>query len=259
MMTQRLAGMRTTALLLGLATAGVLLLADARSAAQQGPGTQWFRGFVTPSRQVELATPVEEILRTLEVREGDRVEQGQVVAVLDDALQVVIVEAARLRAQSDAAVQSTALELERVRGPAPDDGGLRPGAATDGEVDHVRIAALQAEAALQEAREKQALARVNLRLEEQRLARYRVRAPFDGTVLELLAESGAMLTSEDAILLLVDLDTLEAHLNLPAPSTVSSTVAAGEHERARQPAEKKTANVSLVLAAPKRAASADSL
>ena len=53
------------------------------------------------------------------------------------------------------------------------------------------------------------------RLEEQRRARYDIRAPFDGTVISILSEAGAMLSETDRILGLAQLDPLEARLNLP--------------------------------------------
>jgi len=72
-----------------------------------------------------------------------------------------------------------------------------------------------AEAGHTAALETRKLAGVNLRLEQRRLGRYQIRAPFDGTIIEIMTEAGAMLTDEDDILRLANLDTLEAQVNLP--------------------------------------------
>ena len=65
---------------------------------------------------------------------------------------------------------------------------------------------------------------MNLRLEEQRLERYLIRASFAGTVIDVIAEPGAMLTDTDNVLMLADLDVLEAQLNLPIELFGSLTV-----------------------------------
>ena len=48
-----------------------------------------------------------------------------------------------------------------------------------------------------------------------RLDRYQIKAPFDGTVISVLAEAGGMLLETDKIVMLADLSTLEANLHLP--------------------------------------------
>ena len=73
----------------------------------------------------------------------------------------------------------------------------------------------RAHAAHAAAKDNKSLAEVNLRLEEQRLERYLIRAPFAGTIIDVIEEPGAMLTDTDSVLLLADIDTLEAQLNLP--------------------------------------------
>ena len=207
--------------ILGLAGPATLVLlcasgsaAPPSSARQSGPR---FRGHVIPSRLVELKAPLEETLRRIEVAEGDRVKAGQLLAVLDDRLQTVVVEASRLRAQSRAELERTALDVEEA-----DDhfrrvtDAFEKGAATDSELRRARIATKRADALHTEALENRALAQVSLKLERRRLARYRIVAPFAGTVVRVESEIGAMLTVDDPVLVLADLDTLEGQVNLPA-------------------------------------------
>ncbi|MHC4447574.1 MAG: efflux RND transporter periplasmic adaptor subunit [Planctomycetota bacterium] len=189
---------------------------DRGGAAAASWSDEGFRGFVMPSRQVELAAPIEEILWSVAVEESDRVEAGQVLAKMDDRLQQVVVEAARVRAESTADLERAKLDiedanltLERITA------AFERSAANELEVRRAQIALGRANAAHAAAIDNKALAEVNLRLEEERLERYLIRAPFDGTVIDVIAELGAMLTDTDDVLMLADIDTLEAQLNLP--------------------------------------------
>jgi RND family efflux transporter MFP subunit len=181
-----------------------------RAALRQSPPAlakrdQRLRGFVLPIRQVEMLTPLEEILREVHVDEGDSITEGQLLAQLDDALQVVVVAAAQIRADSVAEIESSAADKE------------------DAEVTLERMqsafdqnaAIHRATAAHTAALEAHTLAQANLDLEKERLDRYRIMAPFDGTVISVLAEAGGMLLETDKIVTLADLSTLEANLHLP--------------------------------------------
>jgi len=177
---------------------------------------QRYRGFVLPSREVELIAPLEEIIRRIDVVEGDRVKKGQVLAGMDDQLQEVVVEAAQVRADSEADVRRATIELEDAKlNEEHVSTAFERKAASDLEMRRARIAVALAEAGHTAALETRKLAGVNLRLEQRRLGRYQIRAPFDGTIIEIMTEAGAMLTDEDDILRLANLDTLEAQVNLP--------------------------------------------
>ncbi|MHC4989367.1 MAG: hypothetical protein ACYTGC_00160, partial [Planctomycetota bacterium] len=104
------------------------------------PRDERLRGFVRPSRQVELGASLEDILMVVEVEESQRVEAGQVLARLDDRLQQVVVEAAQVRAASRAEVNRAVLEhedavvdLERTQA------AFDQGAASDQELRRARI------------------------------------------------------------------------------------------------------------------------
>ncbi|MHC4949181.1 MAG: efflux RND transporter periplasmic adaptor subunit [Planctomycetota bacterium] len=181
------------------------------------PLDQRLRGFVVPSRQVELMAAIEEVLREVLVAESDRVEADQLLARMDDRVQRAVVEAAEVRAASTAAIDTATLDVEdaelnfeRV------SEAFERGAATDLELRRARIDVGRAKASLDAARDSHALNQVNLRLERERLARYEIRAPFPGTIVDVTEEPGAMLTDVDSVVVLADLDTLEAQLNLPS-------------------------------------------
>lgn len=174
------------------------------------------QGLALPVKQVTLSAPMKGILAEMLVEEGDRVAADQVLARMDDSLQVVTVEGAQLQAQStteirkaDLTAEEAQIMLENIQRIHATD------AASEWEVRRMRLQRDQARTVAEQARENHELAQVRLRLEEQRLALYHVKAPFDATVIRTLAEPGVSLETEDKLLALARLDVLEAQIFLP--------------------------------------------
>ena len=212
-MSRRLMSIVLGALLVGLLAAPTLSEPPARSSIRK----ERFRGLVLPSRRVELMAPLEEVLQGIVVSEGDRVTKGQLLARLDDRLQAVVVEAAQLRVESRAELLLASADLEEANDTlASISSAFKQGAASDVEFRRAGTLAARAEAAQLRVLETQALNKVNLKLEQLRLERHRITAPFDGLIVRVVAETGSLLTSQDPILVLADHDTLEARLDLPA-------------------------------------------
>ncbi|MBT8484858.1 MAG: efflux RND transporter periplasmic adaptor subunit [Phycisphaerales bacterium] len=205
---------------LPLTLVGGLSLVSAQDLSAPAMGSasrQQFRGHVAPSRQVALGAAVEEVIRAITVEEGDRVDAGQVLVRLDDRLQETVTEAARLTAASDAEIRIAACELEETaENVARTRQAFDRGAATDLELRRSEFRHAKATVAHAGAIENRVLAQVKHRLEQRRLSQYRLVAPFDGTVFRLMTDVGAIVTAEDTILVLADLETLEARINVPA-------------------------------------------
>ncbi|MCC7407005.1 MAG: efflux RND transporter periplasmic adaptor subunit [Phycisphaeraceae bacterium] len=177
---------------------------------------QRLEGLALPVKQVTLSAPMPGIVAELRVDEGDRVEQDQVLAVMDDRVQKVTVEGTRLQAQSTAEVRKAELArdeaqimLERLEEAHAND------AASDWEVRRLEVQRNQAEAEVVAAREAKDIAQVRLRLEEQRLSLYYIRAPFSGVIIRRIVEAGVTATTETQILSMAQLDSLEAPIFLP--------------------------------------------
>ncbi len=169
-----------------------------------------------PSKQVVLNAPLPSILKEFVIKEGDRVEKDQPLAYMDDGLQQVAVQSAELQASSTTAIRNAELvledamiQVERILE------AQQSNAASEWEVRRTRLQAETAAAQLEQAQEQQELARIQLDLERERLARYAVLAPFTGRVLRTDAEAGASLTQQDQLLTLVAMHPLEAQFHLP--------------------------------------------
>lgn len=169
------------------------------------------------SDAAELAARISAQVMSVGVRIGDRVEKGQVLARLDDAIieqelaearaQVGVAEATLLRARSDADLATR--EQERIA-PLVERELVT---AQEADAAGARVSAARAELAVAEAGVAQARARV-ARLEEQ-LRDARLVAPFDGVVSERHVDAGTVVSAGTPILRVVASDPLRVRFRVP--------------------------------------------
>lgn len=191
------------------------LLATAPLAAQQ-TNAFGLPGVAQPSQQVTLSVPVEGVLHEVMVREGSHVEAGQVLAKLDDRIARAAVLAARVASEHSAELEHAQHELrlaqikvDRLQS-VIDSGAVR---TLDLEEAKTRLA--QASASVASAQNAALQARRNLQLEEARLERLTIRAPFTGIVTRIDAHVGSTLTTATPLLHLVNTETLRAEVFVP--------------------------------------------
>lgn len=196
----------------------LLLIQSSRFALAQSDTAQLeIRGMALPALQVALNAPVDGIVDQILVTDGQVVQAGQLLAVMDAGVQKAVVAAARLRAEAKADLLGAELEfkdaqlaLERIEQAANEQ------AAKDWEVRRAQLRRDSAQARIAAARETLAIAAAELDLEQQRLDRFSLKAPWTGYVQRVTADPGATLSRADPILRLVALDSLEAEIYLPA-------------------------------------------
>jgi RND family efflux transporter MFP subunit len=142
------------------------------SARHERPGTLRLR------RLVRLYSQEEGRITELEVFEGDRVQQGQLLVRLEDDLLTAELDKARAnRAQA-------LLDVEQL------EGLVERSAASEAEVAQARTALAVADA--------------ELRILQTRLAYTRISAPFNGIITERLVEPGDFVTKNTHLLTLAD-------------------------------------------------------
>ncbi|MEM9252562.1 MAG: efflux RND transporter periplasmic adaptor subunit [Planctomycetota bacterium] len=175
-----------------------------------------FEGIVQPSRVVTLKAPEDERLGELPVRQAQVVAEGEVLAVMALEVQRRVVELASYLAEDQTRVEiaefrlkDAELSYKRLQQMLERD------AANEFEVLQAEVARDAAAAEVRAAKRQQEEASLRLGLEQERLDRHTVKAPFAGVVTELMTEAGASLTRDDPILELVALSPLEASFDLP--------------------------------------------
>jgi RND family efflux transporter MFP subunit len=162
-------------------------------------------GTAQPSRTSRISAKASGILRSVLVREGERVNAGQVLCILDPTDIALRKEGASIgQMQALEALENAKNDLNRA------EQLFKARALSDSAIDKarlgMRIANLQAQAA-----------EVGVRMAQQALADTKLRAPFPGVVTKLMAEEGQMITTmpPTVIFVLVDTDTLEVRVPIP--------------------------------------------
>lgn len=181
-------------------------------------------GFVVARRRATVAAEVTGRLVEVHVEEGQPVRRGQLLAVLDAGLAQADLEAARAQVgaaaanidRRAAALREARLALERSL--QLNERGFASPVATSA----ARAELETSEADLAEARAQHVAALQEVRSQEAHLARYSIRAPFDGVIIDRTAQAGEIISPASAggaftrtgICTIVDMDELEVELEI---------------------------------------------
>ena len=169
-------------------------------------------GYLVARRKAVVSAKIQGRLAELNVEEGSRVWEGQVIARLDSAdyeAQVDVARAQVQRGQADLAEQERELRLTQRLAQA--------GVVSKDQFEAAESRVRAAEASL-------AQSRANFALSEANLENTSIRAPFTGVVVKKMAEIGESVapippgvnlsTSSGAIVAMTDMATLEAEVDV---------------------------------------------
>ena len=154
-------------------------------------------GTLDPRAQVTVVPELSARLERVLHNEGDRIAQGQLLAVLDDA--DFLLARDRAKAMLDVAEANRAharAEKERA------DSLLKTGGITD--KDH-----LSAQVAVQVAEASTAQARSELAIAERQISRTQIKAPISGRIAKRHADAGAIVTAGTPLYTIVDDEVFE--------------------------------------------------
>jgi len=181
-------------------------------------------GYVVARRQATVAAEVTGKLVEVLVEEGLAVEQGQVLARMDDATEQAQLELARARLS---AARSTLAEIEAqlanarrtlVRQRELHQRDL----SSQAELDRAETEVDAFAARLASQREQIVVAMREVELQQQRIGELTIRAPFSGVVIARAAQAGEMVSPISAgggftrtgICTIVDMDSLEIEVDV---------------------------------------------
>jgi RND family efflux transporter MFP subunit len=199
----------------------------AQSAAPQGsslgakPGADLaaaaFDCLMDAEMKVQLAAPIAGSLHDVEVRRGDRVNKGQLVAKLVSDVEEANLAMAEVKARSDVGVKAARARLELARRKIERIGPLRAAKIVT-EKDYDEAVADQ-RVAVENEREalfNQETAQAELQRAQAQVAQRRVYSPLDGVVVERFLSPGEYVHDQAKILSLAAIDTLHVEVFIPA-------------------------------------------
>ena len=164
---------------------------------------EWsFLGDVRALKRAQLAAGASGEVREVRVRVGDRVRAGELLVEIDPSL-----ASARVRA-AEASKTAGAAELERAQRDAERLRGAGPDIAALAEIEQATSEQKRAAAERKRLRAAEAEARAQL-------GRHRVRAPFDGVVVNRLVDPGDWVDPGVEVIELVDDTGVEVLVSAP--------------------------------------------
>ena len=186
----------------------VLLGAVAAQAAE-------YDGVIEPYRVVKLGSGVPGILETVDVERGDFVKKGQVVATLQSGVEKATMEAARARAEMEAAIKAKQARLDfSKRKKNREEELYKKEVLPFGQMDETETTRMMAEMDLQEGLENKRLAELEYQRSVEMLNRLTIRSPINGVVMERLLFPGEYIENQP-VLKLAQLDPLNVEVILP--------------------------------------------
>lgn len=187
-------------------------------------------GVVAASRSLDLFPQVEGRLEQLKVRLGDRVEAGQLVALLDTRTRQLEVSArqAQLKA-AEAELARTHLLQQQAQLVMEREKRIRDYTAAE-SIEKAENAVALAAVDVQLATARHAAAQTELALASENLEQARIRAPFTGVVSEEYLQPGMMASRTTPILRLVGEGRL---LRFAIPESLAGAVRLGDEVRVR--------------------------
>ncbi len=195
------------------------------------------KAFTRPKQDAVMGMSVPTTIREILVKGGDRVKKGQILVRGDDAEELALLEAQKLRAESSLPVDRAekAVELQRFEY----DQLLnleREGGGSAQELERARLSLAAAKidhetAKFNQEQEALQVARVNARVD-----RYRILAPFDGQIDTVFMDPGQSVTDNDKVLRMVEIDPLEIDVASPTAVTLADPVTGREAVRVGQAA-----------------------
>lgn len=181
-------------------------------------------GYITPRRVATVSAEVMGLIAAVDVEEGMRVAEGQVLARIDDSLAQLNLKFARAQISVlESRVQSIEAELAEARRQQVRYAGLADknyGSRAELTRTEASVASLQAQ--LASAHADIQVARVEADRQRERLQQHTIRAPFSGVVTQKNAQPGEIVAPAAAgggftrtgICTIVDMDSLEIEVDV---------------------------------------------
>ena len=175
-------------------------------------------GFTEPYADINMAAAEMGTLSRVDVKDGDIVTAGQLLANLDDAVLAASLEVARagMKAEGELTSAETQLDLKKVELSKLKELFER-NHASQKELDRITGEVRIAEARIQSVREDLEVRRLEYARIEAQLKQRQIRSPIDGVVVEVRKDRGEFVSPSDPVVArIVQLDPLLVVFSVPA-------------------------------------------
>ncbi len=185
-----------------------------------------FEAFIQPYKTVKIATAEVGILQAVNVKPGQEVQEGTVLARLDDHVLQASLAAAAAAKNATGNLQAAEAELKhKDQQFASLQALFQRGNASQREMDRAMIDRLLCNARLQSIREEQQVREFEYKRIAAQIEGRVLRAPLKAVVESVVKEKGELVApTEPLVMTLVQLDPLKAVFSLPIPAIAKLNV-----------------------------------
>ncbi len=178
-------------------------------------------GYITARRMATVSSQVMGLITEVDVEEGISVKQGQILARLDDTIPRVTLNQAKARLESlNAQLQSAKASLKEAN--VQYQRIMKNKYSSNADITLADTNRKKAIAAVNRISGDINVAKINVKLQSDRLAQFTIRAPFDGVVTMKNAQPGEIVSPGSAgggftrtgICTIVDMDSLEIEVDV---------------------------------------------
>ncbi len=170
---------------------------------------------VRPEMYIELSSPVDTTLKTMLVKAGDIIKEGQPLVILENSLEKAKVELHKRKALSWAEIEDRRIQLKFARQNLQRMNELlKKKSIPQFEKEKAETEVSLAEIELIKAKEEKNQARLNLNYAEAELALRTIKSPIDGIVVDSYAKAGESV-AERTIMKLAKINPLRIELIAP--------------------------------------------
>lgn len=172
-------------------------------------------GVARPVRAAEMPSLVHGLITKVHVQEGDDVKAGQLLVSLDDRMPRAAVAVAQVAASRKAVLNQAKAQLKVAKARLGRmQEAFQAQASSSFELEASQAEFEKTKSVILAAEEEQAAAAATLELRKAELERYSIRAPFDGTVVQIHSRVGSTVDPSKVVIDVADLSELEAELFL---------------------------------------------
>jgi RND family efflux transporter MFP subunit len=194
----------------------VLMSAPVPVVGQQASGNRTLDCVIEPNATVKIGSAVEGILREVAVSRGEQVKQGAVLARLDEELERLTAELAKLRAEVDVEVRSgkTQLNFRRRESRRMDDLRAKKVLA-ESEHDKAKVEESLASLTVEAATAENKIAQVEYQRAQENLRRRTILSPLDAVVVDVALSPGEYVHEQAPLMTLASVDPLYVEVFVP--------------------------------------------
>jgi len=183
--------------------------------AEDAMGLQRFDCLIEPLKVINVGSPVQGVIQSLSVDRSQFIDRGDVLAQIESGVEQASLAQAEVRARMDGEIKSRDADLElALQSKARIDELVERSMASSQQQDEAHAQVQVARMALQQAKERQTLARLESKWAEKVLERRTIRSPISGVVVEVQTNPGEFVY-ENPIMQVAQLNPLRIEVILP--------------------------------------------